>query len=545
MWIILILIIKIQSTQINSLSILIDTIFIETFSFSLIILRIWKKISFDFKIKKLMFICLKSDVLIWYNAKLTEIEKNFFRKINIERWCIYFIKRFKKRTSIVLKKLQIENYIYVDVRRKRKFRTYMQNIFRHVKIANFLSIFHQCIIVWNNFELNFRVQIFELFENIILITFLNQLNAKKNVWMNMTIRHRDQINNSNFSNNADRFNRSSKQNRNKNDSNQQFYVNFFYSNQAYMWSLSNYNSYQYRNSVYQFQSNYQSRQFSKSYQQKSFDSFSTVLSTAKQSFLLKFSNEFASNQKLNKSNVKKFDKFDKIKIYNVDENNETEKVEKDYFDEKNADDYHVSKNISYYQSTFYNDFEDENDNAVYLITSKMLLSKSNKIIICRKCNNDFFFNNKLHEHLRFNCFDKISLIYSTNVFNQFFSIIMIIQNINVIIRSSTRKFLTTSKSNEFTNSFITQSRIEIIDFDSVTVSETSKFFTDVHFDFFEKTKFASIFIIVSNVDFNKNVDINHDFRNWNYARIHVILFFTIDVEFVCLDIDAEIIFCDR
>ena len=141
----------------------------------------------------------------------------------------------------------------------------MQDIFRHVRIANFSSIFHQCITVWNNLELNFRAQIFESFKNIILITFLNQLNAKKSVWMNITTRHRDQINNSNFNNNVDRFNRSNKQNRNKNDFNQQFYVNFSYSNQAYMWSLSNYNSYQYKNSTYQSQSSYQSRQLSKSY----------------------------------------------------------------------------------------------------------------------------------------------------------------------------------------------------------------------------------------------------------------------------------------
>ena len=140
--------------------------------------------------KKLIFICLKKNVLIWYNTKLIEIEKNFFKKINIERWCVYFIKRFKKRISIALKKLQIEIYIYVNVRCNRKSRFYMQNIFRHVKTTNFLSIFHQCIIAWNNFELNFRAQIFELSKNIILFIFLNQLNAKKNVWMNITTRHR-------------------------------------------------------------------------------------------------------------------------------------------------------------------------------------------------------------------------------------------------------------------------------------------------------------------------------------------------------------------
>ena len=157
--------------------------------------------------------------MTWYNTKFIEIENFFFKKINIERWCVHFIKRFKKRISIVLKKLQIEIYIYVDVRRDRKLRFYMQNIFRHVKITNFSSVFHQYIIAWNNFELNFRAQIFELSKNIILFIFLNQLDAKKNVWMNMTTRHRDNSD-QNFNNNVDRFNnRSNKQNRNKNNFN--------------------------------------------------------------------------------------------------------------------------------------------------------------------------------------------------------------------------------------------------------------------------------------------------------------------------------------
>ena len=528
-----------------------------------------KKTFSDSKMKKLIFTCLKKDALTWYNTKFIEIEKDFFKKVNIERWCVHLVKRFKKRTSVALKKLQIEIYIYVDARRDRKSRSYMQNILRHAKAADFSSIFHQCTIVWSNFELNFRAQIFESSKNIILSTFLSQLNAKENVWMNMTVRHREQNNNfdQDFSNNVDRSNRSSKQNRARDvDFNQQFYVNSF--SQAYMWSSLNYNFYQYRNSTYQAQSNYQFRQSTESYQQKSFDSSSTVLSIAKQSFLLKFSSEFASvsNRKSNKLNVKKFDKFDKIKVYNVDENNETEKVEKDYFDEKNVDDYHVSKNISYYQSIFYNDFEDENDNVVYLITSKVLLSKLNKIVICRKCNNDFLFNNKLHEHFRFDCFDKVSLIYSANVANQSFFIIMITQNSKsiVITRSSIKKLssinfdaITSSSSatsNKFASSSITSFEFIII------LSNTSKSFsinTSTSLKELKSTlsirisislkelKFTSISIIVSDVDFSKNVDTDHNFRDWSYARIHVVLSSTADVEFVCLNIDAEIVLCDR
>ena len=115
-----------------------------------------KKTFSDFRMKKLIFICLKRDALTWYNTKLIKIEKNFFREANIERWYVHLVKRFKKRISTALKKLQIEIYIYVDVRRDRKSRSYMQDIFRHVRAANFSSVFYQCIIAWSNLKLDFR-----------------------------------------------------------------------------------------------------------------------------------------------------------------------------------------------------------------------------------------------------------------------------------------------------------------------------------------------------------------------------------------------------
>ena len=502
-----------------------------------------KKTFFDFRMKKLIFTCLKRDALIWYNTKFTEIEKNFFKKTNIERWCAHLIKRFKKRTSIALKKLQIEIYIYVDARRDRKSRFYMQNIFRHVKAANFSSVFYQCTIAWSNLELNFRAQISESSKNIILFIFLSQLDAKKSVWMNMTARHRDNSD-QNFSNNVDRSNnRSSKQNRNRDDFSQQFYVSFFYSNQAYMWSFSSYNSYQFRNSVYQFQSNYQSRQSTENYQQKFFDA-SIVLSTAKQFLLLKFSSGFVSisNQKINKSsNARRFEKFDKVRVYNIDEETENE-FEKNFLnqddfdvDDHYVDDYHASKEIFYYQSFSYNDFENEDDNVVYLIISKVFSSESDQLVICKKCGNSFSFNNKFHDHIRFVCSSKNIFAYFTKVFSKSFFIIMTIQSFKftVITRSSVRK-LSAINSSSITPSGSTTILSDTSKPVSISISTLSREF-----------KSTSIFIIVSDVDFSKNVDTDHDFRDWNYARIHVVLFFTVDVESVCLDIDAEIVFCDR
>ena len=512
-----------------------------------------KKTSSDFRMKKLIFICLKEDVLTWYNTKLTEIEKNFFRKVSIERWCVHLVKRFKKRTSAALKKLQIEIYIYADVRRGRKSRFYMQDIFRHVRAADFSSVFHQCTTAWSNFELNFRAQIFESSENIILSIFLSQLNAKKNVWMNMTVRHRDNSD-QDFSNNAGRSNnRSSKQNRIRDDFSQQFYVNSFYSNQAYMWSFSGYNSYQFRNSVYQFQSNYQSRQFTKNYQQK-FLGVSAVLPVARQFLLLKFSSGFvsASNQKINKPpNVRRFEKSGKIKVYNVDEEAENES-EKNFFNQDDFDvddhyvgDYHVSEEISYYQLSSYNDFEDEDDNAVYLIISEVFSFEPNQLVICKKCDNKFSFNNKFHDHIRFACSGKNIFVYFTEVFSKPFFIIMITQGskFTVVTRSSVRKLSAISSLSvtfdEFTSSSITPSELIII------LPDTSKSVSVSTSTFLRKFKFTFVSIIASNVDFSKNVDTDHDFRDWSYARIHVTLFPTADAESVCLNIDVEIAFCDR
>ena len=225
--------------------------------------------------------------------------------------------------------------------------------------------------------------------------------------------------------------------------------------------------------------------------------------------MLKLSSEFASNQKLNKSNVKRFDKFDKIKAYNVDENVEDE-FEKDFFNQDDVDvddhyveNYHALKDIFYYQSSSYNDFENEDDNVVYLITLEMLLFESNKLIICKKCDNNFSSNNKLHDHIRFVCSSKNIFVYFTNVSSKSFSIIMTTQNSKstVITRSSAKKFDATASSSIASSEFTT------------ILSKTSKSFSINTSIFLREFKFTFVSIIVSNVDFNKNVDIDHDFRD--------------------------------
>ena len=61
----------------------------------------------------------------------------------------------------------------------------------------------------------------------------------------------------------------------------------------------------------------------------------------------------------------------------------------------------------------------------------------------------------------------------------------------------------------------------------------------------EKSFAESLSIIFSDVDFNKNVDIDYEFREWEYARVFATLSFIIESKHICLDTDVNIILVDR
>ena len=52
-------------------------------------------------------------------------------------------------------------------------------------------------------------------------------------------------------------------------------------------------------------------------------------------------------------------------------------------------------------------------------------------------------------------------------------------------------------------------------------------------------------IIIFNVDFVKNIDIEFDFRDWNYARAKISLSLYKKLDYVCLNIDFNIILVDK
>ena len=252
------------------------------------------------------------------------------------------------------------------------------------------------------------------------------------------------------------------------------------------------------------------------------------MSFTKQSLFFKIENESDSNQnsrQKNKQNVEKFQKFDKVKIFFADENDENVEFEKNFQDNQNDDssNYFVSsKNLVYYESSSYNESNDKND-IVYFISSKISISKH---FHCRKCDKIFSFNNKLHQHIRKLCAidrenSSLDLQRLSNVIVEFFKKIEINSSTNVL----------TTESN-LRKSF------------SIKVIKISFTIIDAN-DFVEISFVNSLSIIFSNVDFNKNVDIDYKFWEWKYVHVFATLSLIIESKHVCFDTNVNIIFVDR
>ena len=108
------------------------------------------------KLRVVIFQCFRNITFIWHSTELFEIEKEIYKDMSLQNWCNVLIKRFKKRVSAALNYLQSIKYTLKDARKHRNSRIFAQNLFKHVKVANFISIYNQFILIWNNLNWQFR-----------------------------------------------------------------------------------------------------------------------------------------------------------------------------------------------------------------------------------------------------------------------------------------------------------------------------------------------------------------------------------------------------
>ena len=155
------------------------------------------------RVKNFLFDCFRDDVFIWHFVKYDKLQKQILRVDNLKIWYITLKNRFKKRNFVVLLKLQIEKYTMTNARNDKISRVYVQNILRYAKFVNFFDSFNQMLMIWINFDIDFRVHIFESKFDTQFETFLNQFDEKTNIWRDLTIVKRSNI----FVNNVDKNNR--------------------------------------------------------------------------------------------------------------------------------------------------------------------------------------------------------------------------------------------------------------------------------------------------------------------------------------------------
>ena len=298
-----------------------------------------------------------------------------------------------------------------------------------------------------------------------------------------------------------RFNRQiNKQNSRQNDNRQNDYSSFDDVFVFYFFYYSSSSYYANQNSIYNNQR----------YQYRDFDRLSNVKNQSQFAFIftqqlfvdrqfLWFTVENASNSKnqnTSKQNVEKFEnnddnqqRDDKVKTYVVDEKNEKKLIEKVFFQQdEEHDDYHAkNENLKYYDQNYYS-----NDEMSINFTSFVVVMTFQ--FRCRRCRKTFSFNNVLHRHLREKC-----------------SIIVVVYSI-VVFTIDVTKVISVSNYQSFTIFDILNSNVIIIRF---------------------------------NIDFAFDLDIDYDFRDWNYIKTEVFLSTKIKSANVCIDIDVDVTFENR
>ena len=147
-------------------------------------------------------------------------------------------------------------------------------------------------------------------------------------------------------------------------------------------------------------------------------------------------------------------------------------------------DVYYNNNLNYYDS---NNLKNENLNDEKLKTYFVALILT-FVFVCRRCNERFIFNKQLHNYLRINCF-------------------------------RLKKF--------FTNQFLSKTLIYFI----------KVFFIDVIKTFNANNR---LLIFRFNVDAFKNVEIDYDFRDWNYVKTKIILIENNEKKNIVIDIDVDI-----
>ncbi len=128
--------------------------------------------------------CLKESTQVWYTEELSDLEKKTLRILEeeVDHWCNALIKKFKKFVVSALNYLITEKYTLEDVKANRNISSFVFQVMRHAKIANIADLHEQLTWAYNAIASKLAKNIDSFDENISIMTFLKNLETKKNIW---------------------------------------------------------------------------------------------------------------------------------------------------------------------------------------------------------------------------------------------------------------------------------------------------------------------------------------------------------------------------
>ena len=190
--------------------------------------------------------------------------------------------------------------------------------------------------------------------------------------------------------------------------------------------------------------------------------------------------------------------------------------------------YHVTnENFDYYNIE--KNFHEKNEAFVNFIFEIIKVSRFR----CRRCRKTFSFNNSFHRHFRSECSIQN---YSVDVSNTSFSF-SVNQSFFFVISES---FLL---QKSFVSIFFTDAIKESSTIDTAAFDNVLSTFNTIVATIFDDT--FSVIIIHFDVNVFVDIDIDYDFRDWNYVKDKAFLSFTTLAKNVCFDFEIDVFLVDR
>lgn len=137
-----------------------------------------------------LYTCLRGVALEWYTSTLSREQKFYVKHGNdIDHWTEALIMKWKESPSTALATITRERYTMDDARRHREPIEYAQIITRAARSAG-MSVYNQIYLMYNGLDLEFRRDLDLPTEATDMNSFMNQMEAKREIWWALGARNR-------------------------------------------------------------------------------------------------------------------------------------------------------------------------------------------------------------------------------------------------------------------------------------------------------------------------------------------------------------------